>query len=99
MHDNKENEVTENEREKKKGSIDSDALSLDARLMVEDGGVECSHCGEGPCVWVTKKEDMRLFDVSEHGHLPDDDSPPNNIRRKSIYRSAKIVGESDMQNC
>jgi hypothetical protein len=33
-----------------------------------------------------KKEDMRLFNVSEHGHLPDKDSPPNNIRRKKVYR-------------
>jgi hypothetical protein len=60
--------------------LDSDAISTEAKLVVEDEGIECGHCGEQPCVWLTKKEeDMRFFHISEHGHILDEDSPPNNI--------------------
>jgi hypothetical protein len=55
-HEDKENEVTENESEKKQESIGSGALSTEAKLVVEDEGVECSYCGEVPCVWLTAKK-------------------------------------------
>jgi hypothetical protein len=53
---------------------------------VEDAGTKFVHCCEQPCVGLAKKEDMRLFNVLEQGHLPDEDSPPNNMRRKKVYR-------------
>ena len=46
----------------------------------------CRQCIESPCVWQQKKEDMVLFDESEHGHFQAEDCPPNNIRRKKVYR-------------
>jgi hypothetical protein len=46
----------------------------------------CQHCSEYPCMWEKKQEDMRLFDVCEHGHFPVEDQPPNSIRRKEVYR-------------
>jgi hypothetical protein len=48
--------------------------------------VACKHCGGDVCVWFEKKGIMEAFDENEHGHLPDDDKPPNNIRRKKLYR-------------
>jgi hypothetical protein len=38
------------------------------------------------CGWLVKKEDIQLFDISEHSHLTDEDSPPNNILHKKVYR-------------
>jgi hypothetical protein len=84
--DYKENELTMNDSEMKDGTIDGTVESTDDKLVVEDEVSECAHCGEDPCVWLTKKEDMRIFDVLEHGHLPVEGSPPNNIRRKKVYR-------------
>jgi hypothetical protein len=51
---------------------------------------ECEHCCEQPCVWVAKKEDMIFYDESEHGLLPKEDLPPNNIRRKKLYRQMTL---------
>jgi hypothetical protein len=45
----------------------------------------CQHCTEYPCVWAKKHEDMRIFDLNEHYHLPVDNCPPNNIRCKKVY--------------
>jgi hypothetical protein len=46
----------------------------------------CQHCAEHLCVWENKKEDMTIFDKNEHHDLPAEDCPPNNIRRKKVYR-------------
>jgi hypothetical protein len=51
---------------------------------------ECKHCCEQPCVWVAKKEDMIFYDESEHGLLPKEDLPPNNIRHKKLYRQMTL---------
>jgi hypothetical protein len=51
---------------------------------------ECVDCCESPCVWLAKKEDMIFFDECEHGHLPENDRPPNNIRRKKLYRQMTL---------
>jgi hypothetical protein len=48
--------------------------------------IGCNECCENPCVWLTKKEEMIDFDEDEHGHLSAEDGPPNNIRRKKVYR-------------
>ncbi len=88
--ENKENNVAtiETEKEKKKET------GVGGLVVKEEGNVAeagedvlfCRQCIESPCVWKEKEEDMRLFDVSEHGHLQADDLPPNNIRRKKVYR-------------
>jgi hypothetical protein len=50
----------------------------------------CEYCGEKPCVWVAKKHDMVFYDLNEHAHLPEEDLPPNNIRRKKLYRQMTL---------
>jgi hypothetical protein len=52
----------------------------------EEEDLLCQHCNEYPCVWEKKQEDMRLFDICEHGHFPVEDQPPKNICRKKVYR-------------
>jgi hypothetical protein len=51
---------------------------------------ECKHCCEQPCVWIAKKEDMIFYDESEHGLLPKEDLPPNNIRHKKLYHQMTL---------
>jgi hypothetical protein len=53
---------------------------------VQQPTVECYHCRDDPCVWLTQLDTMRMFDENEHAHLPAGDKPPNNIRRKKVYR-------------
>ena len=55
--------------------------------VVED----CVHCGEDRCVWLANKERMVLIDETEHGYLPDDSKPPNNARRKKLYREMTLL--------
>jgi hypothetical protein len=45
----------------------------------------CLFCDKSPCVWLLKEEEMLDFDDNEHGHLPLEDWPPNNIRHRKIY--------------
>jgi hypothetical protein len=54
-------------------------------LAVEDRIDECIQCCEQPCMWLAKKEDMQLFDISECGHVLDLKRPPKNICRKKVY--------------
>ena len=54
--------------------------------VVKVSGDDCVHCGEDPCVWLVRKGVMILFDENEHGHFPYEDKPPNNTRRKKVYR-------------
>jgi hypothetical protein len=57
-----------------------------ADVVSQQPTVECYHCRQDPCVWLAQKETMRMFDENEHAQLPDEDRPPNNIRRKKVYR-------------
>jgi hypothetical protein len=50
----------------------------------------CLFCDEHPCVWLLKKEEMLDFDDNEHGHLPLEDWPPNNIHRRKIYQQMTL---------
>jgi hypothetical protein len=89
--ENKENKVTTvvARKRKKDETVVGELVVLKKEGDVAaDGGdtLFCRQCIESPCVWKEKEEDMRLFDVSEHGHLQADDLPPNNIRRKKVYR-------------
>jgi hypothetical protein len=52
---------------------------------------ECAECRETPCVWMARREEMVLFDQMEHAHLPEVDLPPNNIRRKKLYRQMTLI--------
>jgi hypothetical protein len=57
----------------------------------------CEFCEETPCVWITKKEDMLDFDDGEHDHLPTEDWPPNNVRRRKVYRQMTLfINEGPM---
>jgi hypothetical protein len=37
-----------------------------------------------------KKQEMIYFDQMEHEHLPEEDMPPHNIRRKKLYRQMTL---------
>jgi hypothetical protein len=85
--ENKKNDTVEVNNEV---TIEDDAkidVEIDAKIdaEIEDDDV-CKYCGEGPCVWLLSMENMKLYDESEHRSLPEEDKPPNNIRRKKVYR-------------
>ena len=55
-------------------------------------------CRESPCVWVGQRDVMVIFDEMEHAHLPQEDLPPNNIRRKKVYRQMTLhIQEGQVQ--
>ena len=92
-HDSEEI-VVEN-KQTNAGKVDDPVAVVSSDIIVVPDGTEpleeneekgCEHCDETPCVWLAQKEDMERFDESEHGHLPEQDMPPNNIRRKKVYR-------------
>ena len=87
--DNGAGNVNTNKEKKGKTGVEELVVVKKERNVAEGGGEDdmfCRQCIESPCVWRQKKEDMRLFDASEHGHLQAEDLPPNNIRRKKVYR-------------
>jgi hypothetical protein len=64
----------------------------------EEKWEECVECRESPCVWVGQRDVMILFDEMEHAHLPQEDLPPNNIRRKKVYRQMTLfIQEGQVQ--
>ena len=82
-----EKETINNMELKPDEAVSGYAISTVAKApAVEEASEECYHCREEPCVWVAQKEAMKRFDASEHAHLPVGDLPPNNIRRKKVYR-------------
>jgi hypothetical protein len=46
----------------------------------------CELCLDDPCIWIKMREAMLDYDDNEHDHLAANDYPPNNVRRKKIYR-------------
>ena len=95
------NNDANNERVKLEGETKQPAVASvdmvkkrEGGLVVRDGVVTwgregdyiCQHCTKYLCVWEEKEEDIRIFDSSKHKHLPAEDCPPNNIRRKKVYR-------------
>ena len=59
---------------------------------------ECIDCRESPCVWLAQRDKMIHFDEMEHPHLPEEDLPPNNIRRKKVYRQMMLhIQEGQVQ--
>ena len=59
--------------------------------VVVESDVACKHCGNDVCVWLENTGIMEAYDENEHGHLPDSDKPPNNIRRKKVYRQMFLL--------
>ena len=51
----------------------------------DDKTVFCKDCQETPCVWVSNKEEMAMFDNAANGLLTGEDLPPSNLCRKPIY--------------
>jgi hypothetical protein len=70
-------------------AVDNPTVGLPVEAMVEEPEdkplVECVDCCVYPCVWLTKQDEMISFDQIEHKHQPEEDMPPNNIRRKKLY--------------
>jgi hypothetical protein len=78
---------------KKCGAVDEPTEGLPVEASMNEPGdepEECAECGEYPCVWLSKEHDMIFFDQVEHEHLPQEDMPPNNIRRKKLYRQMTL---------
>ena len=59
--------------------------------VVEEDNEECYHCQDQPGVWLARKHNMELYNMNEHDHLPDKDSPPNNICHKKVYRQMCLL--------
>jgi len=72
-------------------STDSALVKQEEKERVAIGEVECMHCREAPCVWLEKKDLMSVIDQHEHRNLPDVDKPPNNTRRKKVYRQMTYI--------
>jgi hypothetical protein len=69
-----------------------DEKEKQGKVKKEDtkGTMLCELCLDDPCVWIAKKEEMLDYDDNEHEHLPVDDYPPHNVRRKKIYRQMAL---------
>ena len=80
----KENRINGAGNEKKKTAESKSAKKVGR--VEEEESKECKECCEEPCVWIMNREHMIEFDSDEHNHLPDGAGPPNNIRRKKVYR-------------
>jgi hypothetical protein len=84
----KKEKVTKESLEEWVAGKEPEKLPVD--VPVVEAEKEYKHCCEQPCVWIAKKEDMIFYDKSEHGLLPKEDLPPNNIRRKKLYRQMTL---------
>ena len=63
----------------------------DERVVDDVGDDDCVHCGEAPCMWLSRKDIMVLYDENEHSRLANEDKPPNNMRRKKVYRKMTLM--------
>ena len=66
-------------------------LNAENNNMENDKTVFCEDCQETPCVWVSNKEEMAMFDDATNGLLTGADLPPSNLRRKPIYRQMALI--------
>jgi hypothetical protein len=88
----KRNMSRQNDRtavKKKKQASDDDSsgeVAAETKTEMDNKYDGCDKCSQSPCVWLAKKEEMAVFDNCEHGHLLPEDCPPNNVRRKKVYR-------------
>jgi hypothetical protein len=86
----KEEKVPEKTSDEWVAEKDPVGLPVEVPVEEEEEKEECAHCCEEPCVWISKKDDMILFDECEHADLAQEDMPPNNIRRKKLYRQMTL---------
>jgi hypothetical protein len=80
------------------GDEDKDAKKTDVSKTLSDSEDETESlcegtggCGEDPCVFTTHRDSLVAFDECEHGSLAIEDLPPNNIRRKKLYRQLTLM--------
>jgi hypothetical protein len=85
----KENRVNGAREEEKQEEETKKAA--EKRLVEEEVTKECKECCEEPCVWIAQRDAMIDFDDDEHSHLPEGAGPPNNIRRKKVYRQMVLT--------
>ena len=91
--DEKENKIPLDETEE---VVEAKVTPVNKLPVVE--WKECVHCSENPCVWETQRDKMILYDELEHANLPEEDLPPNNIRRKKVYRQMTLhIQEGQVQ--
>lgn len=51
----------------------------------------CPVCGEDPCLFVQHAEMLLAFEEAELAGLAPEDVPPNNLRRKALYRQMTLL--------
>jgi hypothetical protein len=97
LHDSSSDEDTQEQQKEnvingttyeESNTSETNKTKMDEGLKEDEstGGKECKECCEEPCVWLVKRDEMIDFDCDEHDHMPDAHGPPNNIRRKKVYR-------------
>lgn len=104
--DNKENK-RENENDLDDTSSDEETVvyaekgmgkfAFEVKEVEKIKDSHCKFCDDDPCVWLAKKEDMLNYDDDEHGMMDYEDWPPNNVRRRKIYRQMTLfINEGPM---
>ena len=54
--------------------------------------IACPECEEAPCLFLAHKESLVAFDEAETASFAlEDQQPPNNIRRKKLYRQITLM--------
>jgi hypothetical protein len=66
-------------------------INEDTEIPADEVEESCPVCGEDPCVFYQHAEHLLAFDEAEHGSLAQEDVPPNNIRRKLMYRQMTLL--------
>jgi hypothetical protein len=51
----------------------------------------CPVCGEDPCLFLQHAEMLLAFEEAELAGLAPEDVPPNNLRRKALYRQMTLL--------
>ena len=56
----------------------------------DEDDTACEDCGEAPCLFLAHQESLVAFDKAMVSGLAPEDVPPNNSRRKSLYRELTL---------
>jgi hypothetical protein len=81
-----------NANDNKNNNADEMGVDNAASGEVLDEEEVCVECWENPCVFFLHEELLVAFDEAEHGErLEGEDVPPNNVRRKKLYRQLTLM--------
>jgi hypothetical protein len=86
---NESNDNNNNNNNNNNDDNNDNNINLDIATTNDDN--VCLDCEEDPCVFDTHKESLMAFDEAEHTSLAHEDVPPNNVRRKKLYRQLTLM--------